>query len=95
MLFHDRQLSPLVIDQGKVMTQVMELRRVAHERQEMLLIRPQDVWHCPISYMVTKHLDVWVMIHIPVGRSDSKKVLYKYVETPLALSDTCILMNPT
>ena len=64
VLFHDRQLSPLVIDQDKVMTQVMELRRVAHERQELLLIKPQDVWHCPISYMVTRHLDVWVMIHI-------------------------------
>ena len=86
VLFHDRQLSPLVIDQDKVMTQVMELRRVAHERQELLLIKPQDVWHCPISYMVTRHLDVWVMIHIPVGRSDSRKVLYKYVETPLALT---------
>ena len=88
VLFHERQLSPLVIDQEKVMSQVMELRRIAHERQEMLLIHPQDVWHCPISYMVTKGLDIWVMIHIPVGRSDSKKVLYKYVETPLALTES-------
>ncbi len=88
MLFHVKHLSPLLVDRVQIMKMVRELMADETERGNLILINPLDVWRCELSYVVTRTMDVVVMVHIPVGKADSYRNLYEYIPTPLAFSDS-------
>ena len=86
-LFHHRRLSPLLIDRNAVVKKVrdvqMEQRAVGHE----LMVSPGDVWHCPVSYVVTRDLNIHIMVHVPVGKTTSYRKVFRYIPTPLSFGD--------
>ena len=86
VLFHAKEISPLIVGQKELLSEIQLLKGDIVEREEVLLIRPQDVWHAPVSFFVTNTLDVWIMVHLPMGKSKSKRDLFEYVQTPMAFT---------
>ncbi len=97
VLFHNKHLSPLLVDRKSVMTQVRALATDEATKGNTLLINPLDVWKCKLSYIVTKDMDVVVMVHLPVGKITSYRNLFEYRPTPLAfqVSGKHFFPNPT
>ena len=97
VLFHSREMSPLIVRQEDVMAQIAEMRSVIVSRHEIILMHSKDVWHAPVSFCVTTNLDVWIMIHIPIGKADSRRALLEYMPTPMSFMNTTthFLANPT
>ena len=77
VLFHAKEISPLIVGQKELLSEIQLLKGDIVEREEVLLIRPQDVWHAPVSFFVTNTLDVWIMVHLPIGKSKSKRDLFE------------------
>ena len=84
VLFQHRQLSPLLVERKAVTAEVRSLQHSERVRGNLLLIDPLDVWRCQLSYVVTRSLDIMVVVHIPVAKASSYRQLYQYVRTPLA-----------
>ena len=96
ILFHQRQLSPLLVDRNQMIKEVRALEVEQREMENLLMIAPGDVWQCPLSYVVTRDLRIHVMIHVPTGKTSSFRKLYKYIPTPMAFLEngTHFLANP-
>ena len=84
VLFQHRHLSPLLVERKAVTAEVRNVQHTERVRGNLLLIDPLDVWRCDLSYVVTRTLDIMVMVHIPVAKASSYRQLYQYVRTPLA-----------
>ena len=84
VLFQHRQLSPLLVERKAVTAEVRSLQHAERVRGNLLLIDPLDIWRCELSYVVTRSLDIMVVVHIPVAKASSYRQLYQYVRTPLA-----------
>ena len=58
---------------------------------------PLNVWQAELSYIVTRNLNILIMVHIPVAKLESFHHLYTYVRTPLAFSKatTHFFPNPS
>ena len=85
VLFQHRHLSPLLVERKAVTAEVRSLQHTKRVRGNLLLIDPLDVWRCELSYVVTRTLDIMVVVHILVAKASSYRQLYQYVRTPLAL----------
>ena len=96
VLFHNRQLSPLLVDRDLIIKEVRKVQVAERERDNLLMIAPGEVWHAPCSYVVTRDLRIHVMIHVPIGESASYRKLYRYLPTPMAFLEngTHFLANP-
>ena len=96
VLFQHRQLSPLLVERKAVTAEVRGLQHSERVRGNLLLIDPLDVWRCQLSYVVTRSLDIMVVVHIPVAKASSYRQLYQYVRTPLAFDkgSTHFFPNP-
>lgn len=53
-----------------------------------------NVWRADLSYVVTRNLDILIMVHVPVAKLESFRHLYKYVRKPLAFSKTATYFFP-
>ena len=84
VLFQHRQLSPLLVERKAVTAEVRSLQHSERVRGNLLLIDPLDVLRCELSYVVTRSLDIMVVVHIPVAKTSSYRQLYQYVRTSLA-----------
>ena len=96
ILFHHRQLSPLLVDRHAVMNEVRAIQLRERNRGNVLLMNVLDVWVSHLSYVVQRNLDIIIMVHLPVGQADSYRHLYEYVKSPLAFSNesTHFFPNP-
>ena len=96
ILFHHRQLSPLLVDRHAVMTEARAIQLRERNRGNVLLMNVLDVWVSRLSYVVKRNLDIIIMVHLPVGQADSYRHLYEYVKTPLSFSNesTHFFPNP-
>ena len=96
ILFHHRQLSPLLVDRHAVMNEVRAIPLRKRNRGNVLLMNVLDVWVSHLSYIVQRNLDIVIMVHLPVGQADSYRHLYEYVKSPLAFSNesTHFFPNP-
>ena len=73
------------MERKAVTTEVRSLQHTEHVRGNLLLIDPLDIWRCELSYVVTRALDIMVVVvHIPVAKASSNRQLCQYVRTPLA-----------
>jgi hypothetical protein len=82
-----RHLSPTLVDTDLLYKGLRELEFEASKQQEMLLIQDySEIWNLRMSYFMTANRDLLVVIHLPVGRMDSKHEIYEYISTPLAMS---------
>ena len=97
ILFHQRQLSPLLVDQNQMIKEVRALEVEQREMDNMLMIAPGDVWQSLLSYVVTRDLRIHVMVHVPTGKTSSFRKLYKYIPTPMSFLEngTHFLANPS
>ena len=97
VLFQHHHLSPLLVERKAVTTEVRSLQHTERVRGNLLLIDPLDVWRCELSYVVTRTLDIMVVVHIPVAKASSFLQLYQYVRTPLAFDKgtTHFFPNPS
>ena len=86
VLFQQRALSPLLVDRKEVVRKVRALQHKERGRGNLILMDPLNIWAAELSYVVTRNLNIMVMMHIPVAKQDSFRHLYKYVRTPLAFS---------
>ena len=80
VLFQQRALSPLLVERKEF------LKQVRARRGTVILMDPLNVWRVELSYVVTRNLNILIMVHIPVAKLESFRHLYKYVRTPLAFS---------
>ena len=96
ILFHQRQLSPLLVDRNQMIKEERALEVEQREMDNMLMIAPGDVWQSPLSYVMTCDLRIHVMVHVPTGKTSSFRKLYKYIPTPMAFLEngTHFLANP-
>ena len=86
VLFQQRALSPLLIDRKEVIKKVRSLQHKERGRGNLILMDPLNVWSVELSYVVTRNLNILVMVHIPVAKQESFRHLYKYVRTPFSFS---------
>lgn len=84
VLFQHRHLSPLLVERKAVTAEVRSLQHTERVRGNLLLIDPLDIWRCELTYVVTRSLDIMVVVHIPVAKASSYRQLYQYVRTRLA-----------
>ena len=78
VLLHQRQLSPSFVDTHELYRCVQNLEMAAGKRNEMLLIESYSaLWTLEASYFVMKDLTMMIVLHIPVGRVDSRSNLYR------------------
>ena len=87
-LFQHKQISPLLINRKELMAEMRAMQHKERALGNVLLIEPQSVWSCKVSYVVTRHLDILIVVHVPVSRAESYRHLYRYVATPLAFSES-------
>ena len=67
ILFHHRQLSPLLVDRHAVMNEVWAIQLRERNRGNVLLMNVLDVWVSRLSYVVQQNLDIIIiMVHLPV-----------------------------
>ena len=92
ILFHQQQLSPLLVDRNQMIKEVRALEVEQGEMKNMLMIAPVS----PLSYVVTRDLRIHVMLHVPTGKTSSFRKLYKCIPTPMAFLEngTYFLANP-
>ena len=64
-LFHHCRLSLLLVDRKLGVMRVQEVR----EKGQELMISPTDIWQTPIPYVITRDLNIHIMLHVPIGRS--------------------------
>ena len=86
-LFHHRRLSPLLVDRKSVVMKVREVQVEQREKGLELMISPTDIWQTPISYVITRDLNIHIMLHVPIGRSSSFRKVFRYIPTPLSFGD--------
>ena len=77
----------------------MRVREVQIEQREKgleLMISPTDIWQTPISYVITRDLNIHIMLHVPIGRSSSFRKVFCYIPTPLTFGDDTeyFMVNP-
>ena len=78
------KISPQLVEPQELYDEVDELKSKVQAKEEMVLIaQPADLWECPASFVVTKELEVILMLHIPVAKRSSFKHLFRYEPTPL------------
>ena len=73
-LFHHRRLSPLLVDRKAVVMRVREVQVEQWEKGLELMISPTDICQTPISYVITRDLNIHIMLHVPIGRSRKESV---------------------
>ena len=86
VLFQQRALSPLLVERKEVLKKVRSPEHRERGRGNVILMDPLNVWRAELSYVVTRNLNILIMVHIPVAKLESFRHLYKYVRTPLAFS---------
>ena len=86
ILFQQRALSPLLVERKEVLKKVRSLQHKDKGRGNVILMDPLNVWRAELSYVVTRNLNILIMVHVPVAKLESFRHLYKYVRTPLAFS---------
>ena len=82
VLFQQRALSPLLVERKEVLKRVRALKHKERGRGNVILMDPLNVWRAELSYVVTRNLNILIMVHIPVAKLESFRHLYKYVRTP-------------
>ena len=86
-IFHHRRLSPLLVDRKAVVMRVREVQVEQREKGLELMISPTNIWQTPISYVITRDLNIHIMLHVPIGRSNSFRKVFRYIPTPLTFGD--------
>lgn len=86
VLFQHRALSPLLVEQREVLKQVRPLQHKERGRGNVILMYPLNVWRAELSYVVTRNLNILIMVHIPVVKLQLFRHLCKYMRTPLAFT---------
>ena len=86
VLFQQRALSPLLVERKEVIKRVRSLQHRERGRGNVILMDPLNVWRAELSYVVTRNLNILVMVRIPVAKQESFRHLCKYVRTPLSFS---------
>ena len=76
------------MEQKEVLKQVRALQHKETGKGNVILMDPLNVWRAVLSYVVTRNLNILIMVHIPVAKLELFRHLYKYVRTPLAFSNT-------
>ena len=86
VLLHTGNLSPALVDAHQLYAAVRDLETSAGKRNELLLLENySDLWKAEVSYFLMKDLTMMLVLHVPVGRSDSQSQLYRYVPTPMEM----------
>lgn len=75
---------------------VMRVREVQVEREKglELMISSTDIWQTPISYVITRDLNIHIMLHVPIGRSSSFRKVFQYIPTPLTDDTEHFMVDP-
>ena len=72
------------------------MREVQVEREKglELMISSTDIWQTPISYVITRDLNIHIMLHVPIGRSSSFRKVFQYIPTPLTDDTEHFMVDP-
>lgn len=78
----------LLVERKEVLKRVQALQHKERGRGNIILMDPLNMWPAELSYVVTRKLDILIMVYVPIAKLESFRHLYKYLRTPLAFTKT-------